>query len=141
MNLLRTCSITPHCVIGHSSGEIAAAYAANSITAREAILIAYHRGQITKKQSENGGMAAIGLGRGAILPYLIPGVVIACENSHDSTTISGDLDKLEQVMATLKEKEPEVLNRRLRVEKAYHSRELVDDRITHPAPCGLADNA
>lgn len=58
-----------------------------------------------------------------IVPYLTAGVVIACENSPESVTISGDADKLDEVMAALKEAKPDAFNRLLRVEKAYHSRE------------------
>ncbi|OCK73704.1 thiolase-like protein [Lepidopterella palustris CBS 459.81] len=42
VNLLRSWNVSPHCVVGHSSGEIAAAYTANAITAKEGILIAYY---------------------------------------------------------------------------------------------------
>lgn len=58
-------------------------------------------------------------------PYLLPGVVIACENSPESVTLSGDADKLDVVMASLKTDKPDVLNRKLRVSKAYHSRESI----------------
>lgn len=57
------------------------------------------------------------------VPYLTSGVVIACENSPESVTISGDADKIDEVMAALKEAKPDAFNRLLRVEKAYHSRE------------------
>jgi acyl transferase domain-containing protein len=108
-------------VVGHSSGEIAAAYACRAITAKEAILIAYYRGRVTKKVTLVGGMATIGMGRHEIAQFLIPEVSIACENSHESVTISGDLDKLETVMAAMKEGHPDVFVRLLHVEKAYHS--------------------
>lgn len=123
VKILRLWGVKPHCVVGHSSGEIAAAFACGAIAEDEAILIAYYRGLVTKRQSRAGGMAAIGLGRNEILPYLVSGVVIACENSPDSVTLSGDADELDKVMASLKADKPDVLNRKLRVAKAYHSRE------------------
>jgi acyl transferase domain-containing protein len=121
VNLLRSWNINPACVVGHSSGEIAAAYACRAITAKEAILVAYYRGQVTKKVTVDGGMAAIGLGCDDVSPLLVPGVTIACMNSHKSATISGDADKLEAVVAAVKKSHPDVLARILRVEKAYHS--------------------
>lgn len=44
VDLLSECGITFNAVIGHSSGEIAAAYAAGVLSARDAILAAYYRG-------------------------------------------------------------------------------------------------
>ena len=122
VNLLRRWNVKPHCVVGHSSGEIAAAYATNAITSAEAILVAYYRGLVTKAQHRAGAMAAIGLGREDVTPFLISGVVLACENSPESVTLSGDVDKLDEVMATIKAQKPDTLNRKLRVSKAYHSR-------------------
>jgi acyl transferase domain-containing protein len=43
VELLRLAKVHLACVVGHSSGEIAAAYAAGYLTARDAIVIAYYR--------------------------------------------------------------------------------------------------
>jgi acyl transferase domain-containing protein len=123
VNLIRSWGISPAAVVGHSSGEIAAAYAANSITTDEAIIIAYYRGQVTKNGVRNGGMAAVGMGRQAVMPYLVDGVLIACENSPNSVTLSGDEDALGQVLEHIKHSLADVFVRRLKVEMAYHSRE------------------
>jgi acyl transferase domain-containing protein len=69
-------------------------------------------------------MAAVGLGRDDVYPYLTAGVRIACENSGSSVTISGDLEALEGVMEKIKEGSPNVLCRKLQVKAAYHSRKL-----------------
>lgn len=53
--------VRPSTVIEHSSGEIAAAYAAEALSKREAILIAYYRGLVSLGRTRTGGMAAIGL--------------------------------------------------------------------------------
>jgi acyl transferase domain-containing protein len=123
VNLLAKWNIHPEAVIGHSSGEIAAAYAAKAITAEAAIIIAYYRGQVTKLQERKGGMAAIGLGWEKVIPYLVDGVVIACENSPQSVTLSGDAEKIDEVLGKLRAEQPDAFCRRLRVEMAYHSRE------------------
>lgn len=114
----------PDAVVGHSSGEIAAAYACESLTAEEAILIAYYRGLATVGLGKvlRGGMAAVGLGRDEVAPYLQPGVLVGCENSPSSSTLTGDLDVLERVMEDIRKGRPEVLVRALHVECAYHSR-------------------
>lgn len=122
VNSLARCGVQPSAVVGHSSGEIAAAYAAGALSCSEALATAYYRGYVTTQQTLSGGMAAIGLGAGDVLDFLTDGVVIACENSPGSTTISGDLDQLRKVVSAVKEQRPDVLARELKVEMAYHSR-------------------
>jgi acyl transferase domain-containing protein len=125
VDLLATWNIKPSAVVGHSSGELAAAYAAGALSAREAVIAAFYRGQVCKTPKKVGGMAAVGLGRDDVHPYLATGVRIACENSGSSVTISGDLEPLEEVMAKIKEGRPDVLCRKLQVKAAYHSRKLL----------------
>jgi acyl transferase domain-containing protein len=122
VNALGRCGIRPKAVIGHSSGEIAAAYASGALSLQEAIITAYYRGYIAKKQTLTGGMAVVGLSTSSTLKFLRDGVVIACENSPSSTTISGDLDQLESVVAMIREDRPDILARQLKVDMAYHSR-------------------
>ena len=128
VDLLTKWNVKPAGVVGHSSGEIGAAYASGVVTAEEAILIAYYRGVATVGLGKihRGGMAAIGLGREKVTPYLRTGVIIGCENSPSSTTLTGDTDTLEQIMASIQSDQPEVLVRALHVECAYHSREYPD---------------
>ena len=104
------------------SGEVAAAYAAGILTRREAIITAFYRGHACARCEIPGGMAAVGLGRTKVEPLLKSGVVIACENSNASVTISGDRDALEEAMAGLREKYPTALVRKLQVPMGYHSR-------------------
>lgn len=120
--MLATWSITPSAVVGHSSGEIAAAYAAGALSAKDAIIAAFYRGHVCKTAKKTGGMAAVGLGKEDVTPYLDSGVRIACENSGASVTLSGDLEVLENVMSKVKEARPDILVRKLQVEMAYHSR-------------------
>jgi acyl transferase domain-containing protein len=122
VNLLRSWGISPAAVVGHSSGEMAAAYAAGAITAEEAIIIAYYRGQVTRKVTSQGGMVAVGLGREEVTPFLTKGAVIACENSDSSVTLSGDEEALNSVCEAIKGDNPDVFVRKLQVEMAYHSR-------------------
>ncbi|KAM0470501.1 hypothetical protein ACHAPX_009867 [Trichoderma viride] len=124
VNLLKGWGITPAAVVGHSSGEMGAAYAAGALTLEEAIIIAYYRGQVTQNYGRAGAMAAVGLGREAVVAYLREGVVIACENSPKSVTLSGDVECLDEVIAHIKEDLPETFARKLRVERAYHSHHM-----------------
>lgn len=128
VDMLKTWGIEPSAVVGHSSGEIAAAYASGAISAADAIKVAYYRGLAAKIRSklvsEKGGMAAIGLGRQDVTPYLQLGVIVGCENSPSSVTLSGDEDKLTLVMEKVKTDHPSVLVRKLRVDCAYHSHHM-----------------
>ena len=130
VNLLRSWNIRPTAVVGHSSGEIAAGYACGALTAAEAIVIAYLRGQAVKQHSQPGGMVSVGLGKDDISSYLTKGINIACENSPKNVTLSGDSETLEHVVERLKKDRPEIFVRPLSVKVAYHScKSLVLSRI------------
>jgi acyl transferase domain-containing protein len=121
VDTLKSAGIVPNAVIGHSSGEIAAAYASGALTAREAITAAHHRGAVTSRQKRAGTMAAIGMSWEETEKYLVPNVTIACDNSPKSVTISGDADAVKSVVAAIKDSQPQMLARLLQVDKAYHS--------------------
>ncbi|KAI9784711.1 MAG: hypothetical protein M1835_003514 [Candelina submexicana] len=121
INLLKSWGVSPAAIIGHSSGEIAAAYASNAITAKSAIIIAYYHGQVSKKQTRPGGMLAVGMSQVAITPYLMEGLVVACENSAQSVTLSSDRKQISKVAQTIANKDSEIFIRHLKVGVAYHS--------------------
>lgn len=124
VDLMKSWGVTPAAVVGHSSGEIAAAYTTGSLSKTEAILAAFFRGVVTKNELVSGTMAAVGLGADRVRPHLIEGVVIGCENSPDSTTISGDITALKSMIESLKSEFPDVFVRHLPVDKAYHSHQM-----------------
>ena len=80
---------------------------------------------MAKQTARNGAMAAIGLSEQDVAPFIQSGagVVVACENSPSSVTISGRSDQLDLVLAAVKESRPEAFARKLKVDMAYHSRE------------------
>ena len=88
----------------------------------EAIVIAYYRGYVTTEQTLNGSMTAVGMGARELSEYLREGVVLACENSPTSSTISGDIIKVREVVEVIKQRIPDVFARELKVDMAYHSR-------------------
>ncbi|RDA85038.1 hypothetical protein CP532_4577 [Ophiocordyceps camponoti-leonardi (nom. inval.)] len=126
VNFLSKCGVKPYAVVGHSSGEIAAAYAAGALTASEAITCAHLRGQSTRLKRRDGLMAAVGLGRDVVLPYLVDGAIIACENSPKSVTISGDAEAVRETLERIKAKEADTTTRILHVSVAYHSYHMRD---------------
>lgn len=126
-NSLARTGIKPAFVVGHSSGEIAAAYACGALSMEAAMTIAYYRGFVTKSQGQSldGAMAAVDLGVEDAREYLEKGVRIACENSPGSTTVSGDRNKVLDLIERVKADRPDAMVRLLKVDMAYHSRELL----------------
>ncbi|KAJ5100126.1 polyketide synthase [Penicillium argentinense] len=118
--------VQPTAVVGHSSGEVAAAYAAGAITANEAITIAFYRGLVTNMQDKPGAMAAIRMSSNDVQEYLQSGVIVACENSPKSITLAGDAEAVETVIARIKTASPDILARKLQVDKAYHSHHMAE---------------
>ncbi|KAI0193448.1 fatty acid synthase S-acetyltransferase [Astrocystis sublimbata] len=128
VDTFRSLDILPDAVVGHSSGEIAAAYASGALTAREAIIAAHHRGAVAMLQTKAGAMAAIGMSWVDTEAHLAdtPNVVIACDNSPNSVTISGDTSAVKDAVARIKVSRPGVLARMLVVDKAYHSQHMAE---------------
>lgn len=104
------------------TGEIAAAYCACYITAREAIIIAYQRGAATVKSTQRGAMLAVGLGPDDVLEatHDILNIGIACYNAPDSVTLSGSQKAIEEARGRFLT--AGVFNRKLATSgNAYHS--------------------
>lgn len=114
--------VSPMAVVGHSSGEIAAAYTAGIITLEDAIKIAYFRGQscVSDHDKPPLGMLAVGLGDAEIQKYISPFhcIQVGCFNSP-SSTLSGSRLELEKVKDRLMAEGH--FARMLQVDFAYHS--------------------
>lgn len=134
VDLLRSWDIEPVAVVGHSSGEIGAAYASGLLSFESAMAVAFHRGRLVpvlKKRHAglNGAMTAVGGTADEIQPIIdeltgsvkVEGKVsVACYNSPSSLTISGDSTALTAFEDELKSKHPDMFCRRLQVDTAYH---------------------
>ena len=60
MDTLSLVGIIPDGVLGHSIGEIAAAYVDGGLDQRESLLISYWRGRCLHEHKIQGAMAAVG---------------------------------------------------------------------------------
>ncbi|KAI0547924.1 polyketide synthase [Xylaria curta] len=94
VDLLRSWGVHPTSVVGHSSGEIAAAYAAGLLTSSQAICVAYLRGLAVGKMRSTGSMMAAGLNDAAAKALIADKgletqVRVACVNSPEGVTLSG----------------------------------------------------
>nr|UWV21335.1 polyketide synthase 2 [Chaetomium globosum] len=128
VDLLAHWGVRPKAVVGHSSGEIGAAYAAGILSREDAWKAAYWRGvrstQIkTLSPDRKGAMMAAAMSEEAAREYLAKveegDVVIACINSPNSVTISGDDHAVSAVEKLLTA--DNIWCRRLLVKTAYHS--------------------
>lgn len=131
IDLLQEIGVRPQIVIGHSSGEIAAAYAAGIFSQRAAIEISYHRGVIssTYKQQINpqkGAMIVTEVSEADSLQFISQlnqgRVDIACTNSPISTTISGDESAIDELQELLDASSTGYW--RLPIDVAYHSHRM-----------------
>ncbi|CAG1982981.1 unnamed protein product [Fusarium graminearum] len=130
VDLLESFYIRPSRVVGHSSGEIAAAYAAGALTREKAIVVAYYRGVASLKAKAvaevPGSMMAVALGEPEAQQYInkvTTGTVsVACVNSPASSTISGDLTAIEELKSLLDAEG--IFARALKVDTAYHSHHM-----------------
>ncbi|CEJ86573.1 hypothetical protein VHEMI04144 [[Torrubiella] hemipterigena] len=149
VDLLASWSVHPTAVAGHSSGEMAAAYASGRITAAEAITVAYLRGRAVSLNKRKGAMLAVGLGVEAAAKHLVGiehEIKIAAVNSPGSLTLSGEVEAIESLSATLTN--DGVFNRLVKTGgNAYHSHHmlelgseyqtLLDDGLGHLEKLGL----
>lgn len=127
VDLLKTLGVIPCAVLGHSSGEIAAAYASGSLSQHAALTISYHRGYLAaiseKLMDRKGAMLAVGLSEVDVCAYMAQirnGLAtVACINSPSSITVSGDNDAIQDLRRILDAKS--IFNRLLKVDTAYHS--------------------
>ena len=127
VTLFGSWGLTPDAVIGHSSGEIAAAYTAGSISMRDAIVTSYYRGLVlgTASHDPAGAMCAVGLDHhdAETMTHGYAGhVQIAAVNSATSCTLSGDRDAIKEIVEVVVQKK--AFCRELRVDqgKSHTSR-------------------
>lgn len=126
VDLLSQWDINPLVSVGHSSGEIGAAYAAGLISGSEAIIIAFCRGRAVKDKSVPGSMLAVGLGINevqAFLPSDSEQVCVACENSPSSVTLSGHIQHISELCEVFNSKG--IFARELKTGRAYHSPHMI----------------
>lgn len=132
VDLIRAACVNLDAVVGHSSGEIGAVYAAGYISAEDAICIAYYRGLHAKLAGGRAGQIGAMLAVGTSLEdaeeickdeQFAGRLAVAASNSSSSVTLSGDEDAITEV-ETIFEDEGK-FKRRLKVDKAYHSHHML----------------
>ncbi|TVY81127.1 Ochratoxin highly reducing polyketide synthase [Lachnellula suecica] len=130
VELLASWNILPSKVVGHSSGEIAAAYCAGKISREAAWRVAYFRGVVSMKVEKGGSMMAAAVTEDEAQIYidnanqeLKGNLKVGCYNSPKNLTITGKNSELQYLRELLVKDEK--FARVLSVKVAYHSRYLV----------------
>jgi myxalamid-type polyketide synthase MxaE and MxaD len=121
-DLLRSWGVAPDSVVGHSAGEVAAAYAAGVLSLEDAARVAFHRGRVQQQACGQGRMAATALSPAraeAFVARFGAGLVVAAVNGPSSTTIAGPPEIVEAAVEALRAEE--VFARVLHVDFASHS--------------------
>ncbi|MBK4995869.1 type I polyketide synthase [Pseudomonas sp. S37] len=116
--------IQPVAVIGHSVGEVAAAWASGALSLEDATQVIYHRSRLQGLTRGTGQMTAVGLSGEAtaqlIAELKLDGrLVVAGENSARGATVAGEVDALAVLEEALGERQ--VFARRLDLDYAFHS--------------------
>lgn len=131
VDLFASWDIYPDRVVGHSSGEIAAAYATGALDLNSAMRVAYFRGLLSpmiQTLGYKGGMLAAGLSAEEAEDKLramgdgFGKMSVACVNSPRSVTLSGDIQAIDEIQKLLTGEK--VFARKLQVQTAYHSHHM-----------------
>lgn len=115
--------VTPAAVIGHSVGEVAAAWASGAFTLKEATRLIYYRSHYQALTAGTGQMTAVSLSSNELKALIkensLANVWIAGINSFKSTTLAGitnDLDRIESILKLRK-----IRFKRLDLNYPFHS--------------------
>ncbi|KAF2465949.1 BcPKS1, polyketide synthase [Lindgomyces ingoldianus] len=130
LHLLKSFGIVPSTVVGHSSGEIAAAYACGGLSLESACKVAYLRGKHVCNASQpcrRGAMLAVGMSEQDYkaflhrhsLGHIGQELPVACINSPKNITLSGCEDLVNSIHALFSDYD--IFSRKLKTGAAYHS--------------------
>lgn len=130
VDLLAEWGIEPSVTVGHSAGEMGAAYAAGILSFDDAIIAGYYRGLTLGMDVENavkvpGSMLAVQMTEAEATTELKPYkgcIALAAVNSPTSLTLSGDLPAILELKESLSKRN--IFARQLQVDKAYHSHHI-----------------
>ncbi len=123
--LWRSWGIEPDAVIGHSMGEVGAAFIAGALTLDDAMRVMCSRSELLKSTAGKGAMAVVDLSipdTELVLAGFEDRLSVAVSNSPTSTVISGDPEAIEEVLQILEERD--IFCRPVRVDVASHSPQM-----------------
>ncbi|SPM42307.1 erythronolide synthase, modules 3 and 4, partial [Mycobacterium numidiamassiliense] len=123
--LWKSVGVRPDAVIGHSQGEIAAAYVAGALSLRDAARVVTLRSKLLRSLAAPGGMLSIACSTERARELLGPygnRVSIAAVNGRSAVVVSGDVSALDELVGFCADLE--LRTRRIDVDYASHSVEV-----------------
>ncbi|MGW1826053.1 SDR family NAD(P)-dependent oxidoreductase, partial [Streptomyces eurythermus] len=100
--LWRAHGVEPDAVVGHSQGEIAAAYVAGALSLEDAARVVALRSKALVALAGHGGMVSVALSADDAAGYLSPWgdrITVAVVNSASTVVVSGDPGALDELLA------------------------------------------
>ena len=117
--LWQSWDVVPDLVMGHSVGEITAAYVADVMTLDDAARVVAARGRLMARLPTGGAMVAVAASEAEVAPLLTERVSVAAVNGPKSVVISGDGAAVSMLAERLAQQGRRV--HRLAVSHAFHS--------------------
>ncbi|MGW4367102.1 beta-ketoacyl synthase N-terminal-like domain-containing protein [Nocardia takedensis] len=129
----RAWGVEPDAVIGHSIGEIAAAYCGGALTLQTAMTIAARRGRVMRDSFGHGAMLVLGAARTAVAELsaeFADTLTVAAINSPVNTVLAGAKSSIDRVQALAESRG--LLATRIQQDYAFHSYQMIPlrDRLT-----------
>ncbi len=137
--MLQHRGVTPAAVVGHSVGEVAAAWASGALSLEDAVKVIYYRSQLQGQTRGLGKMTAVSLDAASAQAMLdslglASSIVISGFNSAQGITVAGASDSLTVFERHLTTKR--IVHKRLNLDYAFHSPAM--DAIELPVEQSLA---
>ncbi|WAJ42948.1 type I polyketide synthase [Mycobacterium sp. Aquia_216] len=131
--LWKSVGVNPDAVIGHSQGEIAAAYVAGALSLQDAARVVTLRSKLLRSLAHPGGMVSIACSTERARELLAPygnRISIAAVNGPSAVVVSGEVAALEELIGFCADLD--LRTRRIDVDYASHSVEVeaIRDELT-----------
>ncbi|MFE7134407.1 type I polyketide synthase [Streptomyces sp. NPDC057638] len=115
--LTESWGVRPDYLVGHSVGELAAAYVSGVVSLEDACRLVAARASLMQALPPGGAMWAVRASLDEVTPYLVDGVSVAAVNAPGQVVLSGTRTAVEEVAVALTDRQ----GRWLEVSHAFHS--------------------